>query len=1235
MGPGTASMDITGGTMIIDGNAVDTINGYINEPNEWITAYSSLDDVVVDYNNINPGKTTVKAYSSRWDGGAADNNWSSAENWYGDVLPSNDAHVLLTGASAEVVLNSSQTIEDLLVHHDANLMVTSDGTLNSNSTWKELIISQINENGQTGTLIMDGGTINWAGNISIGRDCNSNGILQMDSGTINTTESGSYLYVGRSAGATGHVQLDGGTINVKNFQMGPGTASMDITGGTMIIDGNAVDTINGYINEPNEWITAYGGDRIVVTDYNSTTNETVVEASTYGVIITVDRSKTVNTDIVGIGWNIRPRIMPTRQSERDEFFQYLEDAQQSYLRIILNQLEWEDANDDANRWSAPTDFIDNDYNDSKFQWNDTDAGLDDTLIYLLDWCESHDVWVELSNWHADDKPSTKPDFYSNPSNYHTDLDTRDDYLIDYNDFVLDADEFGENIAALIYYLKTAANNGNGYECIKYHSIWNEQHGGVDRYSLVNADYPGSLNQLSKAVYDHLSYYDNIGGTDVVNNVQSIGLEGPPFWRNSKANGHPFEHWYDMIGIGVIDYNEPPDGITGEITCWPDGDPYMDAISIHDYYSVFDYDPNNPSSQNHRTLKEWLSEDGNDRIKRVIEQIAQYDLDGVNEPVFINEFGSMPYADTSQLYNHSLYIAEGIIRLFKLNAITGISRWAYNTHPNYAAISFPGVWYETAPKGIVHPIDRNYYPYLLLTQNIKRHSDVLDTQIIGNAKSDNSGSEAYVNTQRIFASAFVTQNGPLRLIIVNDSYQSKVALINLGQGTVPSLVKYYVTVDDHNDILVSDVNIISEESGTFEDTIAPRSINVFVEQNMQAHSPSPADFASDIAKSPTLSWTPGYWAADTNGHDVYLGTDYDTVADANHSSSEFKGNQDSNSYNASSLNYNTTYYWAIDEVNYANTWKGNVWSFTVDEGIAKNPSPSDNAIVVDPNDDLSWTAANGTNSHDVYFGTSFSDVNNATDPNTAPGKGNQATTIYDPGTLSFNTTYYWRIDEHTPEGTIKGNVWSFIVVKPVAWYKFDEISGTTANDSSGNDYHATVDANGSTAWDANGYNAGCLNFDSTFGVEVPNSVFTDINEAITISVWVYGDACQPRDDVIFRGHDSNDNPLLMSECPMSDGRILWQATGGYNTLWTNADSNDYKGGWDHYAFVNHSKKKLIQIYHDGELVAGNRYSLPLAGISDFKIGISPSGILGYKGKLDDFRIYKDALTEDGIKTLAGY
>ncbi len=85
------------------------------------------------------------------------------------------------------------------------------------------------------------------------------------------------------------------------------------------------------------------------------------------------------------------------------------------------------------------------------------------------------------------------------------------------------------------------------------------------------------------------------------------------------------------------------------------------------------------------------------------------------------------------------------------------------------------------------------------------------------------------------------------------------------------------------------------------------------------------------------------------------------------------------------------------------------------GQASNPNPADGARWVSPYANLSWTAGSNAVSHDVYFGT------------TSPGtfRGNQTATTFDPGTMAYGATYYWRIDEVNPSGTTTGTVWSFI------------------------------------------------------------------------------------------------------------------------------------------------------------------------------------------------------------------
>jgi hypothetical protein len=191
---------------------------------------------------------------------------------------------------------------------------------------------------------------------------------------------------------------------------------------------------------------------------------------------------------------------------------------------------------------------------------------------------------------------------------------------------------------------------------------------------------------------------------------------------------------------------------------------------------------------------------------------------------------------------------------------------------------------------------------------------------------------------------------------------------------------------------------------------------------KARCPNPAHDAVDVIPDVTLSWTAGDGAV---SHDVYFGTDANSVRDANTSTvGIYKGSQphDANTYGPMSLELDKKYYWRIDEVNEANVvTTGNIWSFTTISGKAASPSPTNGETNVAINPTLSWVAGFGATSHDVYFGTMY------------PGtfQDNQPGTSFNPGTLAPNTTYYWRIDEVGGYGTITGTVWSFTTVQTKA------------------------------------------------------------------------------------------------------------------------------------------------------------------------------------------------------------
>ena len=108
-------------------------------------------------------------------------------------------------------------------------------------------------------------------------------------------------------------------------------------------------------------------------------------------------------------------------------------------------------------------------------------------------------------------------------------------------------------------------------------------------------------------------------------------------------------------------------------------------------------------------------------------------------------------------------------------------------------------------------------------------------------------------------------------------------------------------------------------------------------------PNPAKGAVDVSQTPVLTWTPGMGAT----YDIYFGTDAGALEQ------KASGNLGSESYKPAQLEWNTTYYWRIDEANSANAespWTGPTWSFTTANFLIIDDMEAYNDL--DPADPLS-------------------------------------------------------------------------------------------------------------------------------------------------------------------------------------------------------------------------------------------------------------------------------------------
>jgi hypothetical protein len=225
-------------------------------------------------------------------------------------------------------------------------------------------------------------------------------------------------------------------------------------------------------------------------------------------------------------------------------------------------------------------------------------------------------------------------------------------------------------------------------------------------------------------------------------------------------------------------------------------------------------------------------------------------------------------------------------------------------------------------------------------------------------------------------------------------------------------------------------------------------------------------------SATLTWWPGETAL---SHTVYFGESFEDVNNATTDSwstteASLGVGQAGGPY-PNGLTPGQTYYWRVDEVDGTNPdspWKGEVWSFSVRPRTAWGSSPADEERYVPLDQALTWQRGMGSLFHTVYFGATFNEVN---DPTTEGTPVSDADRRYDPAiVLEADTTYYWRVDEFSLSGTVRGEVWSFTTMPEIAVtddpnlmlsWTLHQDSGAVAVDWSGRGHHGEL--HGDTAW----------------------------------------------------------------------------------------------------------------------------------------------------------------------------
>ncbi|NOU88378.1 carbohydrate-binding protein, partial [Paenibacillus sp. LMG 31460] len=199
-------------------------------------------------------------------------------------------------------------------------------------------------------------------------------------------------------------------------------------------------------------------------------------------------------------------------------------------------------------------------------------------------------------------------------------------------------------------------------------------------------------------------------------------------------------------------------------------------------------------------------------------------------------------------------------------------------------------------------------------------------------------------------------------------------------------------------------------------------------------------------------------------------------------------------------------------------------------------------------------------------------------------------------------------------------------KLVAHWKFDEGSGTTVGDSSGNGNTGALVNN--PTWTDSGKIGGAFAFSGGSRAEFNASATLIQTGDESVSLWFK--TSQPKAlTSIFR----HSNRFTALQVAVDQARVAYWPNGSssYKALYFPWNYND--NNWHHYvAAYDHALG--LKIYVDGNLVASDATNLgPLPIVTNkIVLGASETGGEAYNGLLDDVRIYSGVLTQDQVKQL---
>ncbi len=200
--------------------------------------------------------------------------------------------------------------------------------------------------------------------------------------------------------------------------------------------------------------------------------------------------------------------------------------------------------------------------------------------------------------------------------------------------------------------------------------------------------------------------------------------------------------------------------------------------------------------------------------------------------------------------------------------------------------------------------------------------------------------------------------------------------------------------------------------------------------------------------------------------------------------------------------------------------------------------------------------------------------------------------------------------------------------PIGWWKFDETSGTTASDASGNNHSGTLINN--PTW-TTGKVGGAISFNGTTNYVDFGDNLNLIGNGLSLSIWVKPNTLTDYLAFIdklssggnYRIHGAADGSVAFGIRNTANGFDYISSVAGVLKV----------GTWTHIAVVHTNATNQGTLYINGVAVGTKTFTITRGSTTEtLKSGYTANNSVYYNGAVDDMRIYNRVLSTAEVQSL---